>query len=94
MPQASAASVPMRIGRCQSARAAVWLRRGSITTSFTPVLRTVSSNAQKWTFTAIRSQPQAITRSECTTASGSVPPTGPQVMSQAVSQQVSQTVPA
>ncbi len=32
--------------------------------------------------------------SECTTDSGSAPPTGPTVTSQAVSQQVSQTVPA
>ena len=93
-PSAKAASVPIRIGRCQSASRAVRLRRGSMTTSFVPRRRTASSFAQKCTLVATRSAPQEMTRSEWTTASGSAPPIGPTVMSQAVSQQVSHTVPA
>ena len=94
IPSASAASVPMLIGRCQSAARAVRLRRGSITTTGTPRFCAASALAQKCTLVATRSAPQETIRSLSSTASGSAPPTGPTVMFHAVSQQVSHTVPA
>ncbi len=94
MPSANAASVPMRIGMYQSATCADRVRRGSITTSGTPRLRTCSTFAQKCTLVANRSAPQQITRSDSTTDSGSAPPIGPTVASHAASLQLSHTVPA
>ncbi len=94
-PSASAASVPILMGRWRSAALALRVRRGSITTIGTPRFFLCSSaSAQKCTLVAARSAPHEITRSECTTSSGSAPPTGPTVTSHAVSQQVSHTVPA
>jgi hypothetical protein len=92
-PRASAASVPIRGARCQSACAAVRLRRGSMTTSGVPAARTFSTRAQKCTFVVTRSALQAITRSESSTVSGSAPPTAPSVACHAASEQLSQTVP-
>ena len=92
-PSASAASVPMRMGMCQSARWAVRLRRGSMTITCTPFLRASSTLAHRCTLVAIRSAPQETIRSDWVMDSGSAPPTGPTVRSQAVSQQVSHTVP-
>ena len=79
---------------CQSAFCAERVRRGSMTTSGTPRLRTASTFAQKCTLVATRSAPQQTTRSDSTTASGSAPPIGPTVTSHAASQQLSHTVPA
>ena len=76
-PSASAASVPMRMGMCQSARWAVRLRRGSMTITCTPVLRASSTFAHRCTLVAIRSAPQETIRSDWVTDSGSAPPTGP-----------------
>ena len=64
MPSASAASVPIRGATCQSAWAAVRLRRGSITTSWVPRARASSVLAQAWTAVVTRSALHETIRSE------------------------------
>ena len=94
MPKASAASVPTFTRRCQSARSAVLLRRGSMTTSWAPRSRARSTSGQMWTLVVRRSAPQDMTRSDSTTVSGSAPPTLPQAASHPASAAESHTVPA
>jgi hypothetical protein len=93
MPSASAASVPIRGATCQSAPAAVRLRRGSITTSCVPRVRASSTLAQAWTAVVTRSALHEMITSDSAMDSGSAPPTGPHVASHATSAHVSQIVP-
>ena len=85
--------MPIRGTTCQSAWAAVRLRRGSITTSCAPRRRASSTFAHAWTAVVTRSALHETIRSESSIASGSAPPTGPQVASHATSAHVSQMVP-
>ena len=94
-PSASAASVPMRIGRCQSASArgaaAARVDHDELDAALLRRLDLAPRNARWW-----RPDRRPRRRSDrlSSTASGSAPPTGPTVMFQASSQQVSHTVPA
>ena len=73
MPSASAASVPGRGARCQSAFSAVRERKGSMTTSRAPRRRASSTNGQRCTLELTMLAPQARISRACTTASGSKP---------------------
>ena len=80
IPSASAASVPGRMAMCQSARLAVRVRIGSMTTTFAPRLRASATNFHMWMFVLMRLQAQMTMYRECTKLSGSMPAVGPTVM--------------
>src|SRR5258708_39001089 len=73
MPSASAASVPGRIGICQSDRAAVGLRYGSIVTIVAPALRASIIRLQRWLFVLTVFEPQLTMNRAFGTAIGSAP---------------------
>src|SRR3990172_6336328 len=84
-PRARAASVPTLTATCQSARAAVGLRRGSMTTRAAPAARARATTGQRWTLVVRRSAPHAMMRSDSAALSGSAPPTLPSAASQPAS---------
>ena len=80
IPIASAASVPGRIGMCQSASRAVRVLTGSITTSFAPFLFASAINGQWCKLVLIVLHAHRMMYFECVKLSGSMPGEGPIVM--------------
>jgi len=76
---ASTTSVPGRSATCRSACAATFVRFGSTTTSFAPRVRARLSTGIRCRFDHVTLLPQAITSRACSTCSGRMPGTGPNV---------------
>ena len=90
--RASAPSVPGRMGRCQSALAAVRCRTGSMHTILAPLRWASSMKGWRWRLVDNTLHAQMTMYFECTKLSGSTPAVGPRVMTWAVIAPPSQKV--